>query len=121
MANDPGDAPHPAVSPASATRAAPLAGTRSQAMQRLQIGLFGLAAMVLLVALANIVISNLRRNEAGVVPEAAPSVAAESTGSPARDPLAEAGVVPEVSDDPRPRPIGTSEEGSAARGPTEGP
>ena len=73
---------------------APLSGTRSQAVQRLQIGLFGLAAMVLLVGLANIIIDNAERNEARVVPEAAPTVAAESDAAPVSDPLAEAGVVP---------------------------
>jgi hypothetical protein len=55
---------------------APLAGSRSQAVQRLQIGLFGLGAMLLLVGLANVVINNARENEAGVVPDAAPTVEA---------------------------------------------
>ena len=36
-------------------------GTRAQAVQRLQVGLFGLAAMVLLVGLANIVIEHARQ------------------------------------------------------------
>ena len=80
--------------------AAPLAGTRSQSVQRLQIGLFGLAAMVLLVGLANIILTNARENEARVVPEAAPTVAAEQQAAPGSDPLADAGVVPDRPDDP---------------------
>ena len=77
---------------------APLAGTRSQSIQRLQIGLFGLAAMVLLVSLANIIITNAEQNESRVVPEAAPTRAAEDGGE-ASDPLADAGVVPDLPDE----------------------
>jgi hypothetical protein len=84
----------PAQLPTSATAVAPLAGTRSQSVQRLQIGLFGLAAMVLLVSLATIITDSARENEARVVPGAAPTVAAEEQAAPVRDPLADAGVVP---------------------------
>ena len=77
---------------------APLSGTRSQAMQRLQIGLFGLAAMVLLVSLANIILTNAQQNEARVVPEAAPTGAGEES-TPVSDPLADAGVVPDMPDE----------------------
>jgi hypothetical protein len=73
-----------------------IANGRSQAVQRLQIGLFGLAAMVLLVGLANILIDNADRNQARVVPEAAPTVIAEPKVEQATDPLAEAGVVPDM-------------------------
>ncbi len=83
--------------PAAAT---PLAGTRSQAMQRLQVGLFGLASMVLLVGLASIIKSNVRENEARVVPEAAPAVAAPSGAEKATDPLVDAGVVPAMPAEP---------------------
>ena len=79
----------------------PLAGTRSQSMQRLQIGLFGLAAMILLVSLANIILNNAAENEARVVPEAAPTVAAEEGVAPVRDPLADAGVVPDAPQQPQ--------------------
>lgn len=74
---------------------APLVGTRSQSMQRLQVGLFGLATMVLLVGLANIILDNAREAEALVVPEAAPTVIPPAI-EPAADPLAEAGVVPDT-------------------------
>lgn len=74
----------------------PLNNARSQAVQRLQIGLFGLAAMVLLVGLASILITNADRNQARVVPEAAPTVIAQPKPEQATDPLAEAGVVPDM-------------------------
>jgi len=74
---------------------APLAGSRAQSLQRLQIGLFGLAAMVLLVGLANIILTNAKENQARVVPEAAATVAADSDSDGASDPLAAAGVVPD--------------------------
>ena len=83
----------------TATPIVPLAGTRSQSMQRLQIGLFGLAAMVLLVGLANIILTNAQQNQARVVPDAAPTVAAEEQAAPASDPLADAGVVPDTRED----------------------
>lgn len=62
---------------------------RAQAVHRLQVGLFGLAAMLLLVGLANIIMDRARLAEAT---EPAP-VAAVSGAAPA-DPLAEIGVVP---------------------------
>lgn len=80
----------------------PLSGTRAQALQRLQIGLFGLGAMVLLVGLANIVIERAEQTEAGTVPEAAATVA-PNKASQASDPLADAGVAPEVTQ-PSPAP-----------------
>ena len=95
MAFDPADTtPPPEEVPIS-----PLAGTRSQSMQRLQIGLFGLAAMVLLVSLANIIKTNAAQNEARVVPEAAPTVAGAETEATDSDPLADAGVVPDMPDE----------------------
>ena len=42
----------------------PLGGTRAQAMQRLQVGVFGLATMVLLIALAQIIMNQAREAEA---------------------------------------------------------
>jgi len=63
---------------------------RAQAVHRLQIGLFGLAAMLLLVGLANIVMQRARLVEAGAP---AAGVAAEAA-SPKSDPLADIGVIP---------------------------
>jgi hypothetical protein len=79
-----------------ANGAAPLAGTRSQSVQRLQVGLIGLAAMILLVGLAGIITSRAEQTEAGVVPEAASTSSAGTAAAAASDPLADAGVVPDM-------------------------
>ena len=84
--------------------AAPLGGTRAQAMQRLQVGVFGLASMILMIALANIILNQARETEAGVVPEAAPTTAPSGSASPASDPLADAGVAPDIPSEPQPTP-----------------
>ncbi len=81
----------------------PLAGTRSERLQRLQIGLFGIGAMVLLVGLADVVISRAQMTEAEAVPEAVPTVEPTETAAP-RDPLADAGVVPELPPETTPTP-----------------
>src|SRR5512139_846580 len=95
MATEPTEA-LPAAPNSGERPLAPLSGTRSQAMQRLQVGVFGLGAMVLLVALANIINSNREQNEALVVPEAAPTITATAGSEPVSDPLADAGVVPDM-------------------------
>lgn len=76
---------------------APLAGTRKQRIQRLQIGLIGLGGMVMLVGLAGIIISSAQHNQAAM-PEDLPPVSSEDVPAP-RDPLADAGVVPELPGD----------------------
>jgi len=78
--------------------ALPFTGKR-QATQRVQIGLAGLAAMILLVGLASIIMRNAQQNQALVVPEAAPTVAVSPPPQPVSDPLADAGVVPDMSTD----------------------
>lgn len=80
---------------------APLGGTKSERMQRLQVGGFGLLTMAMLVALADIVSSRLQETQEGVVPEAAPTVAS-TEAAPARDPLVEAGVAPQLPATPTP-------------------
>ena len=99
MVFDPSDLQRPAL-PQQELPRAPLAGTTSQSIQRLQVGLFGLAAMVLLVALANIIRNNAEQNEATVVPEAAPTVVTKQKAGVASDPLADAGVVPDTPAEP---------------------
>ncbi len=79
---------------------------RAQAVHRLQVGLFGLAAMLLLVGLANIIMDRARVNDDASAEAAASSAAAEgivlepAPKSPASDPLADIGVVPDLPDDP---------------------
>jgi hypothetical protein len=64
---------------------------RAQAVHRLQIGLFGLAAMLLLVGLANIIMDRARlADDANGTPDASASMSAKA----ATDPLADIGVVP---------------------------
>ena len=60
---------------------------RAQAVHRLQVGLFGLAAMLLLVALANIINDRLRLAEG-------PAGEAVTASEGASDPLADIGVLP---------------------------
>ena len=68
-------------------------------MQRLQIGLSGLAAMILLVGLANIIQDRARQVDEETVPEAAVA-AVQSLPSSQRDPLADAGIVPDLPAEP---------------------
>jgi hypothetical protein len=72
---------------------------RAQSVHRLQIGLFGLCAMLLIVGLANIIMERARET-AGAEP-VTEVIAADSNGKkPASDPLADIGVLP--SADPSP-------------------
>jgi hypothetical protein len=84
--------PHAREAEEEVLPAAPRAGSRAQ---RLQVGVFGLLAMVLLVGLANIIKTNADQTEAQVVPQAAP-VAIATGKQEASDPLADAGVVPDL-------------------------
>jgi hypothetical protein len=63
---------------------------RAQAVHRLQIGLLGLAAMLLIVGLANIIMDRAKLGNIGAA--ASQEAAASATG--ASDPLADIGVVP---------------------------
>jgi hypothetical protein len=65
---------------------------RTQAVQRLQVGLFGLAAMLLLVGLANIIMDRARQADAENPAPA--SIGTDEPKKPAADPLADIGVVP---------------------------
>lgn len=87
---------------------APLAGTRAEAMQRLQVGFFGLVAMILLIGLANVIMNRAQQAEDEAVPDAAPTVAVDPEPSPQSDPLSEAGVVPELPADPEPAEAGSA-------------
>ena len=82
---------------------APLGGTRAEAQQRLQVGLAGLGSMVLLIGLANALGSQADLNEELAVPEAAPTTE-PTEAAPQRDPLADAGIVPEIPAEPSPSP-----------------
>ena len=70
---------------------------RAQTVPRLQIGISGLAAMLLLVGLANIIMDRARQNEAERGLAASPSAAAAAKDVEASDPLADIGVAPSPS------------------------
>jgi hypothetical protein len=81
----------------------PLSEARQEAIQRLQIGVFGIAAMVLLVGLASIIGSQAEITEEAAVPDAAPTTEPSPAPSQA-NPLADAGVVPDIAAEPSPSP-----------------
>ena len=78
-----------------APAAVPLGGTRQQAVQRLQIGVTGVMLMVLLVGLASVIQGRADQTDATAVPDAAPTTE-PTEEKPKNDPLAEAGVVPDM-------------------------
>jgi hypothetical protein len=72
---------------------------RAEALQRLQVGVSGIGAMVLLVGLASIIGGQAEMNDDQAVPEAAPTTEPEAKPAQA-NPLADAGVVPDIADEP---------------------
>ena len=72
---------------------------RAQAVQRLQSGLFGIAAIVMVVGLANII--NDRARQADARPQT--SAAASASAAQGSDPLADIGVVPSQQPELTPR------------------
>lgn len=81
---------------------------RAQAVHRLQVGLFGLAGMLLLVSLANVIMDRAKYIDASSVNTAAPAVQASETS--AKDPLADMGVAPQL-------PVSAKEKPSASPSP----
>ncbi len=75
-------------------------GLRSEAMQRLQIGLSGIAGMLLLIGLAQVIFDKAKQTDAATVPAAAPTVSPSAVVAKQSDPLVEAGVVPDLPADP---------------------
>lgn len=72
--------------------------THAQAFQRLQVGLAGIVAMVLVVGLASVFSDRAQESEEASVPQAAATSepVEENTQS---DPLADAGIVPDLPDE----------------------
>ena len=89
----------------AAPEGAPLGGTRAEATQRLQVGLFGLGAMILMIGLAGIIGTQADLTQESAVPEAAPTTE-PTAAAPQRDPLADAGIVPDIPAEPSPTPTG---------------
>lgn len=74
---------------------APLGGTRAEALRRLQMGAVGVVAVLILIALASVLKDRAAETASTAVAEAAATIP-PSTSPPAADPLAEAGVVPDI-------------------------
>jgi len=66
---------------------------RAQAVHRLQVGMFGLAAMLLLVSLASVIMQRVQTADRSAV---ATEPSGGASASPANDPLVDLGVAPEV-------------------------
>jgi hypothetical protein len=79
---------------------------RAQAVQRLQVGLFGLALMLLLVGLANIIMDHARANEATLTASSKAVMSSSGAGAGNADPLADISMLPapDVSAKARPAP-----------------
>lgn len=75
---------------------AQLAGTQQQRLHRLQVGLLGLGGILLLVGLANIIISGARESEQQAATELPPATTEDLPDPGPRDPLADAGVAPDL-------------------------
>lgn len=88
--------------PPGALPEVPLGGTRAEAMRRLQMGAVGVIAVLLLIGLASVVKDRATQTANTAVAEAAATVAPGPSNA-APDPLAEAGVVPDIPASPTAR------------------
>jgi len=86
---------------------------RAQAVHRLQVGLFGLAGMLLLVSLANVIMDRAKQVDTTTAGSAAAMASASPSATSANDPLVDMGVAPELpvgsgnkAPRPAPRPSG---------------
>ncbi len=93
----------PTLAPDEDAASSPLGGSRAQALQRLQVGVSLLLGIVLIVGLANVIEDRAKLSEDTAVPQAAATVA-PSPMSTANDPLADAGVVPDLPAEATPAP-----------------
>jgi hypothetical protein len=96
---------------------APLGGTRSEAMRRLQMGAVGVVAVLLLIGLASIIKDRATQTENNSVAEAAATTAPPAS-TVAPDPLAEAGVVPDMPTASPEGPASGDAAGAATPAPT---
>ncbi|ALG60703.1 hypothetical protein AAG614_01075 [Citromicrobium bathyomarinum] len=76
----------------------------AEVMQRLRVGIGGIVTVLLVVGLANVITDRVLRTEETTVPQAAPTVE-PSAATPASDPLSDAGVVPDLPEQPEAEPI----------------
>ena len=69
---------------------------RAQAVHRLQVGLFGLAGMLLLIGLANIIMDRAQETDQAAQNVASASASSAPSEAAAKDPLADMGVAPQL-------------------------
>lgn len=85
----------------ASSRGMPLSSAKAETTQRLQVGLFGLGSMVLLIGLATAIGNQADQTQESAVPEAAPTTE-PTDAAPQRDPLVDAGIVPDIPAEPTP-------------------
>ena len=76
----------------------------AEVMQRLQTGIGGILAVILVVGIANVITDRALQNEETAVPQAAPTVEPSATEG-SSDPLSDAGVVPDLPEQPEAEPV----------------
>ncbi len=86
---------------------------RAQAVHRLQVGMFGLAGMLLLVSLANVIMDRAKYLDDTSVNVAEPMASASETA--AKDPLVDMGVAPELPVSGNAGPEGAKPQTSRSR------
>lgn len=85
---------------------------RSQAVHRLQVGLFGLCAMLLLVGLANVITDRAEQTTEAQEPVHEVVAVDAKPKKQAADPLADIGVVPAAGPTPSPAPTESEQDDS---------
>jgi hypothetical protein len=101
----------------------PPGGTRAQIVQRLQVGFAGLGTMIMVLGLASMVTNRANQADSSTVPDAMPAEIPRPAGDAPIDPLAEAGVVPDVASgnpDGEARRENAAESGRSAAAGTNG-
>lgn len=91
--------PAPPGGQSEALPQAPLGGTRAEALRRLQMGALGVVAVLLLIGLASVIKDRAAQTETTTVAGAA-ATSSPGAATAAADPLAEAGVVPDIPASP---------------------
>ncbi|CAM4007321.1 Energy transducer TonB [Novosphingobium lubricantis] len=91
---------------------------RADAMHRLQVGMFGLAGMLLLVSLANVIMDRAKTVDAASVTDPAASVVTKPEPT-AKDPLVDMGVAPELPVTAKEAPTPTATPEGALTGPVQ--
>lgn len=72
-------------------------------IQRLRVGIGGVLAVIVAVSIAHVITTRALQNEETTVPQAAATV--EPSAAQASDPLSDAGVVPDLPEQPEAEPV----------------